>query len=124
MAISLFNEKRVKFFLALLFSCIVFTACSPGKHVTSDENILGVSKMYYTMNVVLGSSQLDSLIRADKLTNLNEWIYSPLIGNDQKRINQWLYIKSVNPNSEFIYTVTQMQIDTLFKCTKRVTEVK
>lgn len=116
-----YNMKKLKFILVLLVTSLLLVGCGTGKHVTDSDNIYGVTRMYYTMNRVLGTTQLDSLITADRLAPLNTWIYSPLIG-DRGKIKQWLYIKSLNEKQESIYTVTQMDIDTLYKCTKRVTE--
>ena len=89
---------------------------------TNVENTLGVSYMRFTMNKVLGISQVDSMIVADNLTPLNEWLYSPIIGEDRKAISQYMYIKSLEEDNELIYVVTQTKVDTLFKCTKRITE--
>lgn len=113
--------KKLKYFLVLLITSLMLVSCGPGKHTSSGDTVYGAARMYYTMNTVLGSTQLDSLITVDRLAPLDNWLYSPIIGNTG-RINQWLYIKSLNENGESIYTVTQMDIDTLFKCTKRITE--
>ena len=81
----------------------------------------GTSYMKFTMNRMLGKSQVDSMIRVDKLGPLNNWIQSYLPGKPKNRV-QYLYIKSLKQNDELIYTVTQTDNDTIFKCIKRITE--
>ena len=86
--------------------------------------VIGFStKMYYTLDRNLGKSQLDSLIKADGLTTLDEWIPSVITYNG-KRTTQYLYIKSLEYDDELIYTVTSTDCDTVFKCTKRITSEK
>lgn len=113
--------KKLKFLLALVFTSLIIVSCGPGKHVTNNDNVYGITRMYYVINTTYGISQLDSLIRADRLAPLDTWYYSPLM-SPEGRINQWLYIKSLDRNHESIYTATQLSVDTLFKCTKRITE--
>lgn len=86
--------------------------------------VIGYSpRMYYTLDKNLGKSQLDSLIKADGLTTLDEWIPSVITYNG-KRTTQYLYIKSLEYDDELIYTVTSTDCDTIFKCTKRITSEK
>lgn len=93
---------------------------------SKQDTVLVISyspKMYYTLDKNLGKSQLDSLIKADGLTTLNEWIPSVITYNGKKTM-QYLYIKSLEYDSELIYTVTSTDCDTIFKCTKRITSEK
>ena len=93
---------------------------------SKQDTVLVISyspKMYYTLDKNLGKSQLDSLIKADGLTTLNEWIPSVITYNG-KRTTQYLYIKSLEYDDELIYTVTSTDCDTIFKCTKRITSEK
>lgn len=113
--------KRIKIFFTLLIVSLILVACGPGKQLTSNDNIYGATRMYYTINTIFGTSQVDSLINADQLAPLNAWIQSYTIA-DEGKIRQYLYIKSLEKNSESIYTVTETSCDTLFKCTKRITE--
>lgn len=113
--------KKLKFLLAILFASLFLVSCGPGKNVTNDNNIYGATRMYYVINTTYGISQLDSLINADSLAPLSGWYHSQIVGPDRK-INQWLYIKSLDEAHESIYTATQLSVDTLFKCTKRITE--
>jgi len=83
--------------------------------------VFGVSYMKFTMNRMLGKSQVDSMIRVDKLGPLDSWIQSYLPGKFNSKV-QYLYIKSLKQNDELIYTVTQTDNDTIFKCVKRITE--
>ena len=86
--------------------------------------VIGYSpRMYYTLDRNLGKSQLDSLIKADGLTTLDEWIPSVITYNGKRTI-QYLYIKSLKYDDELIYTVTSTDCDTIFKCTKRITSEK
>ena len=109
--------------VSLLSGCGLIQKISHKDQNNTDiENTLGVSYMRFTMNKVLGISQVDSMIVADNLTPLNEWLYSPIIGEDRKAISQYMYIKSLEEDNELIYVVTQTKVDTLYKCTKRITE--
>lgn len=86
--------------------------------------VIGTSpKMYYTLDKNLGKSQLDSLIKVDGLTTLDKWIPSVITYNGKRTI-QYLYIKSLKYDDELIYTVTQTDCDTIFKCTKRIISEK
>ena len=86
--------------------------------------VIGSSpKMYYTLDKNLGKTQLDSLIKVDALSTLNEWIPSVITYNGKRTI-QYLYIKSLKYDEELIYTVTSTDCDTIFKCTKRITSEK
>ena len=119
----------MKKLFALLIAVSLFSGCGLINKITHKdnnepnvENTLGTSYMRFTMNKVLGISQVDSMIVVDHLTPLNEWIYIAINGVDKKTINQYMYIKSLDEDNELIYTVTQTNIDTLYKCTKRITE--
>lgn len=110
----------------LIFSIFValsltagISSCSSVKHVQNIptiENISGYSQMRYTMDKVLGQHQVDSMITADRLQPINKWIVS---GFGNRR--QYVFIRSLGEN-ELIYTATTTQVDTLFKCTKRITK--
>ena len=110
---------------ALMFACN--TTNTTKNSIQSKQDtvlVIGYSpKMYYTLDRNLGKSQLDSLIKADGLTTLDEWIPSVITYNG-KRTTQYLYIKSLEYDDELIYTVTSTESDTIFKCTKRITSEK
>ena len=110
---------------ALMFACN--TTNTTKNSIQSKQDtvlVIGYSpRMYYTLDKNLGKSQLDSLIKADGLTTLDEWIPSVITYNG-KRTTQYLYIKSLEYNDELIYTVTSTDCDTIFKCTKRITSEK
>ena len=90
-----------KFLFSLLLVFCFITSCGPGKHVaTNVDQTYGYTQMYYTMNKTLTISQVDSMIVADKLAD----------------------IKSLDENNELIYILTKTQIDTVFRCSKRVTK--
>ena len=110
---------------ALMFACNTTNTTKNSIQSKQDTTlIIGYSpKMYYTLDRNLGKSQLDSLIKADGLTALDEWIPSVITYNG-KRTTQYLYIKSLEYNDELIYTVTSTDCDTIFKCTKRITSEK
>ena len=108
--------------VSLLSGCGLIQKISHKDNNPEIENSLGTSYMRFTMNKVLGISQIDSMIVADHLTPLNEWLYAPIVGEDKKAISQYMYIKSLEEDNELIYVVTQTKVDTLFKCTKRITE--
>lgn len=109
----------------LVFACNT-TNTSKNSIKTGQDTVLVVGtspKMYYTLDKNLGKSQLDSLIKADGLTTLDEWIPSVITYNGKRTI-QYLYIKSLKYDDELIYTVTSTDCDTIFKCTKRITSEK
>lgn len=110
---------------ALVFACN--TANSPKNSAQTEQDtvlVIGSSpKMYYTLDKNLGKTQLDSLIKVDGLSTLNEWIPSVITYNGKRTI-QYLYIKSLKHDEELIYTVTSTDCDTIFKCTKRITSEK
>ena len=110
---------------ALMFACD--TTNTTKNSIQSKQDtilVIGYSpRMYYTLDKNLGKSQLDSLIKADGLTTLDEWIPSVITYNG-KRTTQYLYIKSLEYDDELIYTVTSTDCDTIFKCTKRITSEK
>ena len=110
---------------ALMFACNITNTTKNSIQSKQDTTlVIGYSpKMYYTLDRNLGKSQLDSLIKADGLTTLDEWIPSVITYNGKKTI-QYLYIKSLEYNDELIYTVTSTDCDTIFKCTKRITSEK
>ena len=109
-----------------MFACN--TTNSPKNSVQTEQdtvlvNIGSSPKMYYTLDKNLGKTQLDSLIKVDGLSTLNEWIPSVITYNGKRTI-QYLYIKSLKYDEELIYTVTSTDCDTIFKCTKRITSEK
>lgn len=110
---------------ALMFACNTTNTVENSIQSKQDTVlVIGYSpRMYYTLDKNLGKSQLDSLIKADGLTTLDEWIPSVITYNGKKTI-QYLYIKSLEYNDELIYTVTSTDCDTIFKCTKRITSEK
>ena len=98
-----------------LFVCIY--SCGVPKHIQSNPDIdvvAGYMRMEYTLDKVLGISQVDSMITVDRLQPMDKWIIS---GFGARR--QYIFIRSLGEN-ELIYTATTTQVDTLFKCTKRV----
>ena len=109
----------------LLTLCLLFAvlSCGPSKHVAqnSNDNTYSYTQMYYTMNRTITLSQVDSMIIVDNLATLDKW-FSNISGGKDRQIVQYFYIKSLDKNNELIYTLTQTQIDTIFRCTKRVTE--
>lgn len=116
--------------LGLLICVLTFSCNTTNKtnqsiqRDTETEYVLGASpKMYYTLDRNLGKTQLDSLINADGLSELDKWIPSVIVYNGKKTI-QYLYIKSLEYDNELMYTVTSTECDTIFKCTKRITSEK
>lgn len=111
-----------KFLLPLLLVFCFITSCGPGKHVaTNVDQTYGYTQMYYTMNKTLTISQVDSMIVADKLADLDSWLKN-INGDKSKVLMQYYYIKSLDENNELIYILTKTQIDTVFRCAKRVTK--
>lgn len=113
----------MKKLIALLIALSLITSCGLIKKISHNdnednvENVIGVSYMRFTMNKVLGISQVDSMIVADHLAPLEEWMWLGVNG-----MNQYMFIRSLDTDNELIYTATQLQVDTLYKCTKRITE--
>ena len=125
-------KKFLKHIFVILIVGVLMLSCNNTTN-TNDNSIqseqdtvlvLGFSpKMYYTLDKNLGKTQLDSLIKVDGLSTLNEWIPSVITYNGKRTI-QYLYIKSLKYDEELIYTVTSTDCDTIFKCTKRITSEK
>ena len=111
-----------KFLFSLLLVFCFITSCGPGKHVaTNVDQTYGYTQMYYTMNKTLTISQVDSMIVTDKLADLDSWLKN-VNGDKSKVLIQYYYIKSLDENNELIYILTKTQIDTVFRCSKRVTK--
>ena len=110
---------------ALVFACNTTNSTKNAVQTEQDTVLVNGSspKMYYTLDKNLGKTQLDSLIKVDGLSTLNEWIPSVITYNGKRTI-QYLYIKSLKYDEELIYTVTSTDCDTIFKCTKRITSEK
>ena len=113
----------MKKLVALLIALSLITSCGLINKIThkdnnpETENVIGASYMRFTMNKVLGISQVDSMIVVDHLSPLDEWMQVGVRG-----FNQYMFIRSLDEDNELIYTATQMEVDTLYKCTKRITE--
>lgn len=124
-------RRFLKYLFVILITGVLVFACNTtntSKNLNQSKQdtvlVIGSSpKMYYTLDRNLGKSQLDSLINADGLTTLDEWIPSVITYNGKRTI-QYLYIKSLEYDDELIYTVTSTDCDTIFKCTKRITSEK
>lgn len=124
-------RRFLKYLFVILITGVLVFACNTTNTTknsiqTKQDTVLVVGtspKMYYTLDKNLGKSQLDSLIKADGLTTLDEWIPSVITYNGKRTI-QYLYIKSLKYDDELIYTVTTTECDTIFKCTKRITSEK
>lgn|SRR5574344_1941691 len=110
--------------LLMIVACLAaFAACSvQSKVVRSEDLLFGSTKMYYTLDKRYCQHQVDSMIRADRLAKLQKWIKSPLVDDSGTPLTQYIFIRSIDRGSELIYTVTQERQDTVYKCTKRVTE--
>lgn len=108
-----------------MFACNTTNSTKNSVQTEQDTVLVNGSspKMYYTLDKNLGKTQLDSLIKVDGLSTLNEWIPSVITYNGKRTI-QYLYIKSLKYDEELIYTVTSTDCDTIFKCTKRITSEK
>ena len=108
-----------------MFACNTTNSTKNSVQTEQDTVIVNGSspKMYYTLDKNLGKTQLDSLIKVDGLSTLNEWIPSVITYNGKRTI-QYLYIKSLKYDEELIYSVTSTDCDTIFKCTKRITSEK
>lgn len=108
--------KKLIFSIVIALALIV-SSCGPSKHIQNNsDNVYGYSRMEYTMDKVLRKSQVDSMITVDNLQALDKWILSGFGSR-----TQYVFIKSLGTN-ELIYTATTTQVDTLYKCTKRITK--
>jgi len=110
-----------KFIAVLLIIFSLLISCGPSRHIQhTDENAYGYTQMYYDMNKTISTTQIDSMIVVDNLATLDKW-FTNVNGDKSNKIVQYFYIKSLDTNNELIYVLTQTQVDTLFKCTKRIT---
>lgn len=97
-------------------------ACKTQNIQTNEkDNSSNFSTMYYVLDDTLHKSQLDSLIIADSLSNLDTWHNITLPTNDNNIINQYLYIKN-RGRSIITYSVTSINNDTIFLCSKKIAE--
>lgn len=103
----------------IIVACIVFIPYPRQKTTVAPpetETVLGYTRMYFEIDDTLSATQMDSLLRADTLDALNGWIKSKFGTR-----TQYMFIRSLEKDREIIYTITTTDIDTLFKCVKRVT---
>lgn len=107
-----------KFIFSILIAlALAVSSCGPSRHTQgTSDNAYGYSLMEYAMDKVLGRSQVDSMITVDNLQTLDKWILSGFGSR-----TQYVFIKSLGAN-ELIYTATTTPVDTLYKCTKRITK--
>ena len=74
-----------KFLFSLLLVFCFITSCGPGKYIaTNADQTYGYTQMYYTMNKTLTISQVDSMIVADKLADLDSWLKN--INGDKSKV--------------------------------------
>lgn len=111
---------KVLILCLVIVACIVFIPYPKQKTAVTPpetENVLGYTRMYFEIDDTLSTTQLDSLLKADTLDVLNRWIKSKFGVR-----TQYMFIRSLEKDNEVIYTVTTTDIDTLFKCVKRITK--
>ena len=112
----------IEFLLALsLFVFIPSCGVNHKIQVTSNNTeVLSYGKMHYILDRDYCQYQVDSMIRVDKLSPLNDWIINK-VDTDNRHITQYMFIKSLIKGNEMIYVTRQINADTVYHCTKRIT---
>jgi hypothetical protein len=112
-------KKLINFLTITLIAFIIVSCCSQ-KKATNTVGIYGLSLKY---NLVIDNAkqyQVDSLITADNLPNINKWIGGSFIDYETgNKITKRMYIKKGGEES-FVYVI--MGNNEPFKITKRVEE--
>ena len=107
-------KKLILIVLFFLLSC--GTAIQIYK--VSDNTEYG--KMIFQFDRYYTEIQVDSMIIADTLAPLDEWIKT-LIKGDNDILAQYMYIKSI-VKKQSIYVVSKSSTDSLYRVTKKITQ--
>lgn len=113
--------KNIIMSLIIFLMLTLMYACKTQNIQTNENDNSNFSTMYYVLDDTLHKSQLDSLIIADSLSNLDTWHNITLLTNDNNIVNQYLYIKN-RGKSIITYSVTFIDNDTIFLCSKKIAE--
>lgn len=101
--------------IIMLFS---ITCCATTKNVMVNER-LGASMVVETINGN-GQFQIDSIIKADTLPNLNKWLLSSFVDYEtNKKVLKRVCIKQYKDGTEVMYIITGQNEP--FKIVKRIT---
>lgn len=111
-------KKIVKSIILVCMTFIVI-CCASVNNVSKNE-VLGS-----TMRVELinggGQFQIDSLIKADTLPNINKWLCNSFIDYEtNKRTVKRMYIKNYNDGTEIVYIIVGLEEP--YKITKRISK--
>lgn len=99
-------KKLTKILISLLLM-VLFIGCCNQKHISNNTEILGTS-MKYELNINNGKTyQIDSLIKADTLPVLSNWIASTFVDyNTNKTITKRVYVRQYSKKCENVYIIT------------------
>lgn len=112
--------KRIFVIFALIMFLVCVLSCVTQRNVTNNDIMLGASIKYALVIDNATFYQVDSLITADNLPNINKWIGGSFIDYETgNKITKRMYIKKGGEES-FVYVI--MGNNEPFKITKRVEE--
>lgn len=99
-------RKYFKLLISLLLT-FLFIGCCNQKHISNNTEVLGVS-MKYELNINNGKTyQIDSLIKADTLPALGNWIASTFVDyNTNKAVTKRVYVRQYSKKHENVYIIT------------------
>lgn len=113
---------KLKKLILILAAAMTVASCCLFRKVPKDNGNEGNSIMI-GITMVLNERQMDSLITADELPFLDEWVKAGFIDYETNaRIYKYTYIKELTETNEMIYVATPK--DTLYKVIKRMIEIK
>lgn len=112
--------KHIISIFTFIMFLVVVLSCSIQRNVETSDIILGTSMKYTLVIDEATYYQVDSLINADNLPDINKWIGGTFIDYEtSKKITKRMFIKK-QKNGETVYTVIGNSEP--FNVTKRVTE--
>lgn len=95
----------MKKLIITLLVTFIFVTCGNYKKITTWKSVGFEGYMIETVDEVLTKKQFYEFCLADTLSsNLNEWYLMSYYDEEQKRIDQWLYIKDTDTNKFYIIT--------------------
>ena len=115
---------KIKTLILFLIVALSFNGCFLFKNLPKgNNNNDNDGDIMYGITMVLNGYQMDSLLIADELPTLDEWIKVGFQDYEtHESIYKYTYIKDITERSELIYIATVK--DTLYKVMKRMIEIK
>lgn len=103
----------------LIISLLFFLLLSCGNLKQSLQEPKTPDKIWFSFNKTFTIEQVDSLIKADTLANIDEWIHMIYLGeNNETIIEQYIFIRQID-SLETTYILTKEKSDSLYKAIKK-----